>query len=120
MKDEQVIREILIEGRDDWVPLAVVARFVSEVTGLFGDAVIERTLEVIGTVLRSGWMTVGDIGDSREPGFQAWREPIDESLLRIAGSWRALGHEPGLGDICWFSLTPTGNATLGGPEPQRP
>ncbi len=63
--------------------------------------------ETIRTVLREGLMTAGDVTHA---GFCPWNISGEQAIERIERDWTALGRGPNLGEICWLSNTPAGDA----------
>jgi len=106
MTDPRMITEILTEGEDDWVHLGVIVRTVKEATRLTGEELLQMTLNTIEDLLDSGYMVAGQVGPTN---FDPWPFSTSEVLARIERAWRALGREPGLGDICWFANTLSGD-----------
>lgn len=106
MSDAEVIKRLLLEGKDDWVDLGTLVRRVGA-TGLTGDELRGKSLEIIRELLTRGWVSVGD---TTGPGFAPWPSSISESIDRIANEWKTLGRKPRLGDICWFCNTAAGDA----------
>jgi hypothetical protein len=103
-----LIDEVLVRGADDWVMAAEVAWLARSVGGASTDGeVLDVSVDLIRTVLTEGLMEVGDVTDG---GFFAWGLPVAEAVQRIEDAWRGLGHSPNLGEVCWLSNTPTGQA----------
>jgi len=106
MIDPRVMTEILTEGEDDWVHLGVIVRTVKEATRLTGEELLQMTLNTIRDLLDSGYMIAGQVGPTT---FDHWSLGTPEVLVHVERAWRALGREPGLGDVCWFANTPAGD-----------
>ncbi len=71
------------------------------------------TLEVVRDFLESGLVHAGfPTVDGR--GFTPWRLPPAEVLARINAGWDALGREPNIGDIVWFTTTAKGDKEVEG------
>jgi hypothetical protein len=105
MNKAKMIDEILLEGLDDWVYSPVVVSTVEDATGLVGEPLLRATLDLIGELLSSGWMEVGDVS----PSFVPWSLTVPEALARIEREWRATGVNSDFVAICWFANTPAGN-----------
>ena len=103
-----LVNDMVVEGLDDWVYSVVLVRAVEDATGLAGESLLRVTLEVIGELLRSGLMLVGDAGTATRP-FTPWPLTIPEALTRFEREWRVLGLDSDFVDICWFSNTSTGS-----------
>jgi len=96
---------ILIRGLDDWVRAAEVAS-IARTVGKMDSNPAARVLAmpVIRCVLEDGTMEVGDVTDS---GFASWGVSASEAMRRIEQDWRESA-SPGLGEVCWLSLTGKG------------
>ncbi|MFE9647270.1 hypothetical protein ACFYO0_24775 [Streptomyces sp. NPDC006365] len=109
MHEEEICREILEEGLDDWVPLdrlVGLARELSERRGVNHRDVSEK---VLAHLLHSGLVTVGDLGES---GFEAWTDDADGAVRRIMRALDDAGWEPAGG--CWLANTPVGDREASG------
>jgi hypothetical protein len=61
-----------------------------------------QTLELVRELLDSGLVQVGyPTPDGRS--FQPWSLPSSAILERIKSEWDALGREPDIGEIAWFT-----------------
>jgi hypothetical protein len=105
--------ELLNRGLSDMLQLdemASVAR--RHLGGSPSEAdVMGATTEVIGELLSHGYAIVGDV--VRDEGLlcvQSWGLGGAETIGRIEDEWRALGHPPNLGEVCWLELTDAGRA----------
>lgn len=104
-KQDELKKEILVLCREDYIGLWVI---LEEVKGRFEKADSteqrRRTLEVIRelldkTLIQAGWPTP----DGK--GFEPWQLSVDETIRRIDMEWDALGREPNLWEIVWFTTT---------------
>lgn len=51
-----------------------------------------------------------EVGSVREgEGFVGWGVDVDDAMLRIREEWPERPSGPGLGEICWLSLTEKGH-----------
>ncbi|MFF0067218.1 hypothetical protein ACFYRC_38135 [Streptomyces sp. NPDC005279] len=110
MDNEVIIRELLVEGLDDWVPvdrLIGLAREAAEPSS--GDF---RALagEVLADVVRGGLMAVGEIGDT---GFEPWAGDDDAVLHRVVVALDRVAWIPA-GGVCWLANTPEGDRLASG------
>ena len=98
---EQVVRGVLLEGVDDWLPLDVLIwharQHAQGVPGGFKQVV----LDALEKLLAERLALVGDIGDR---GFQSWSVPTAEAIGRIVAECNAVNWEP-YGSLCWISNT---------------
>ena len=62
----------------------------------------EHSLKVIERLLTMPNIGVGQFRSNEEV-FEFWELSRSASLKRISDEWDALGHEPNLGDIAWFT-----------------
>jgi hypothetical protein len=96
---QDLIKEILICGLDDWLYLAEVASMVQ--CSILGPvrtiAVMEPSLRLIEQLLHNGLIQVGDLPEAQGSSFRPWNM---RSL--------ALEKPISLGEICWLSLTEKG------------
>jgi hypothetical protein len=104
MASERLMEELLIGALDDWLHLADVAWAAREF-GSTGD-VISDGLRALGVLLKRGLIELGEVSDG---GFFAWDLAPLAALEQLETEWRALGHEPQPGDVCWIANTPTGD-----------
>jgi hypothetical protein len=104
------IEDLLVRGLDDWVQAAEVAS-VSRTTGgaQSDEASRELSLRLIRKLLEDGLAEPGMV-DAQE-GFLPWGVPVNAAMQLIEGSWSTKQQGgPGLGEVCWLSLTPKGHA----------
>jgi hypothetical protein len=102
----EMIAEILDRGKDDWVDFAEVMSVVRSRTSLAEPAVMALSVEVIDELLKQHRITVGDLlkqGDKVL--FSPWEGPPKQIVERVQKDLAALGHRPGIGEICWLSTT---------------
>jgi hypothetical protein len=60
------------------------------------------TLQLVRKLLEVGEMHVGHPApDGRH--FVSWRVSPKEAVLRIEEEWSALGREPNIGEVAWFT-----------------
>jgi hypothetical protein len=99
----ELIDEILAYAKDDYTGLWEVVRSVRE--HLPALSVEERqafTLELLAGLLSSGRLVAGEVGAGK-PQFSPWSGEVSTIIARIAEGWNALGHDPDIGDIVWFT-----------------
>jgi hypothetical protein len=108
MSYQACIEELLVLGTADWIPAGEVASVCMTVGGAASESdVRELSLQVIADLLKRGLMEAGDVTST---GFRVWPESVTEAISRIKREWRALGHNPSLGDICWLQSTRDGRS----------
>ncbi|GHI09668.1 hypothetical protein AQI88_41385 [Streptomyces cellostaticus] len=115
MPDYGVVRELIEEGLDDWVP-------VDRLLGLAEDVAQDRAAgfrdvatDLLRWLLTSGLMAVGDLGGS---GFEAWPETGDELLAKAVRVLDGFDWNP-QGGAYWLANTPKGDAAASGGEEPR-
>jgi hypothetical protein len=102
MRREEVLEDLVEEGREDFVGLWEVIRYVREDLEVEDDAEVRRvTLGLAEEMLKRHGMLAGvpsrDWGD-----FLAWDLPPDQVIRRIEAEWLALGRDPSLWEVVWF------------------
>ena len=96
-----VVEDLVSESRVDhvglWNPVIHIRGL-----GLADDATIMRTtLDMLLPLLSTGQIQAGQFAvDSDE--FRIWEMQPRDVVARIEREWKALGRDPGLGDIVWF------------------
>ncbi len=106
---EQIKREFLVEGVDDYIGLWQIpsrVRFHLNVQE-FGE-VKEASIELMRQlVVRERLLVAGELAE--EGGFKPWSLAPEEVIEYIEQLWSELGRDPNLGDdIPWFDLTARG------------
>src|SRR5947209_13482420 len=100
---EQVREDVLTECADDYFGLWSILWRVRNLTGEADPAVRRRqTLELVRSLLESGRVRAG-FPTPDGAGFRPWTLSPAEAVARIAAEWDALGREPNVGDIVWFT-----------------
>lgn len=101
----------LLSCADDYTGLWEFLRDVQRAyPGADDRAVKDRTLGVIRDLLEAGYIVAGDLKDGI--GVVPWPQPTDEVLQRIKSEWDALGREPNIWEIVWFTSTIEGERAL--------
>jgi hypothetical protein len=108
MKYDQIIKDILVSGADDWVALGEITCQLGP--GLTDDEILHATLEIVREVLDRGWMEIGDTSPKFVP--RGWT--THQALTWIEQEWHRLGSEAELAYMCWFANTPAGNEVARG------
>jgi hypothetical protein len=100
---EQVVGEVYKESLEDYVGLWTVLWHLRETFGVGDEQVLRNeSLKVIECLLKLPDIGVGQFRD-QEAVFDFWNLPPLEALTKIDMEWNALRHEPGPGDIAWFT-----------------
>ncbi len=103
------LRSFLIEGLDDWIGLWRFARLVrDERPGGTADEIRECAMLMVRELVVGGYVRPGRLTED-QPGFSEWDEDAEEAVARIDREWHALGRDPNIPDICWFSNTELGD-----------
>jgi len=102
----KIIREVLIEGLDDWVPVDRVIGMARESRNCEGEDYKSLTLKTIESLLKRGFVLVGEIGAT---GFEAWPGSVAEIMSKVANLLDSLEWMP-QGAACWLVTTPLGDA----------
>lgn len=114
MMREDVTRQLLIDGLDDWVPVHALLWMV---TG--GERTAEAKAAVrdqLDSLFSRRLMTPGVIGDT---GFEPW-PPSQDWLGRALRELDEHGWDP-MNEGFWLEITPIGRTAAGqGESPRRP
>lgn len=106
MNIQDCIEDILVRGLDDWIQAAEIASVARTIGGAQGeDEARELSFRALRVLLERDLIEVGMV---TEAGFSAWDLPKDQALERIRREWCTLPKGPGLGEVCWLSLTENG------------
>jgi hypothetical protein len=100
---DQLIKDILLSGADDWVALGEITCQLGP--GLTDDEILRATLDVVRQLLDAGWMEIGDTSPRFVP--RGWT--TDRALEWIEQEWPRLGRGAERDYMCWFASTPTGD-----------
>ncbi len=116
-KFDAVVEDVLLEAREDYVGLWSIVQQIRD-RGLAGDVEIrDAALDVIRRLLSEHDVIAGSFGPPRFPditasatfskhGFHVWSIPTEKILQEISREWQALGRDPIIGEIIWFTLVP--------------
>ncbi|MFG2577247.1 hypothetical protein [Streptomyces sp. NPDC048481] len=105
MDSKAIIRDLLVEGLDDWVPvdrLIWLAREESEQSG--GDFRF-LAIELLTELMRDGLMEIGELGDT---GLEPWSGGAEAVLARLVTALDQVGWMPA-GGVCWLASTSQGD-----------
>ncbi|HTU22533.1 MAG TPA: hypothetical protein VMG10_31130 [Gemmataceae bacterium] len=103
MTPEDVLESLVEECRDDHVGLWEVVNAVRYDLGSTDPAQTRAlTLQLVHRLLQERGIQIGQpTPDGRH--FVPWELPPDQAVRRIEQEWSALGHDPDIGDVAWFS-----------------
>ncbi|HKI34801.1 MAG TPA: hypothetical protein VKA46_23290 [Gemmataceae bacterium] len=106
MTPEDVLESLAEECHRDHVGLWEIVEAVQFDLGSTNPSETRAmTLRLVGSLLRERGMQVGHPApDGRH--FIAWGLSPDQALRRIEQEWSALGRDPNIGDVAWFTSTP--------------
>ena len=106
MTAEDVLESLVEECREDHVGLwRIVNAARSDLGATGGQDVRATTLRLVRGLLHEPGMQVGHPApDGRQ--FVAWGLPPDQAVSRIEREWAALGREPDIGEVAWFTRVP--------------
>ena len=100
---EEVVNDLSKECFEDYVGLWTVPWHFRNVHHIADeDLRREDSLKVIERLLALPDIGVGQFRPNEEV-FEFWELSPSNALKRIADEWSALGHEPNIGDIAWFT-----------------
>lgn len=103
--------ELLNRGLSDMLQLGEMAWVARRDLGESSSEpdIMQATIKAIGELLSCDYAIVGDV--MRDEGLlcvRSWGLSAAETIKRIEEEWRALGHMPNLGEVCWLELTDPG------------
>ncbi len=103
MRLDHIADSLVSESEHDYVGVWQLVRRVSKVCDQSSEEAIRgMTLELVRRLLRRGFVA-GRL--AHEGGFEPWSNQNPDAVLeRIDAEWSALGHRPGIDDICWLNL----------------
>ena len=103
MTTEDVLESLVNECHDDHVGLWEIVNAVRFDLG--SDKPVETrttTLRLVRCLLQERGMQVGHPApDGRH--FVSWNVSTDQAVARIEKEWSALGREPSIGEVVWFT-----------------
>jgi hypothetical protein len=103
MTPDEVLESLVEECREDHVGLWRIVNAVRFDLGST-DSVHTRTtaLRLVRSLLQERGVQVGHpTPDGRH--FVPWDLPPDQAVRRIEAEWAALGREPNIGELAWFT-----------------
>ena len=103
MTPDEVLESLVDECHQDHVDLWEIVNAVQFDLGA-NDPTETRalTLRLVHSLLDERGMRVGHPAPE-DRHFVSWELPLDEAVRRIEREWSALGHEPDIGEIAWFT-----------------
>jgi hypothetical protein len=103
MSPDEVLESLVEECQDDHVGLWRIVNAVRFDLGATNPRETQvLTLRLVRRLLGERGMLVGHPApDGRH--FLAWNLPLDQALRRIEQEWSALGREPDIGEVAWFT-----------------
>jgi len=108
MNYDQIIKDILVSGADDWVAFGEITCQLGP--GLTDDELLRASLEIVRDVLDRGWMELGDTS----PEFISRGWTTHQALTWIKQEWHRLGRGAARDYMCWFANTPAGDEVASG------
>src|SRR6516165_3457060 len=104
MTTADVLENLVEECHADHVGLWEIVDAVRSDLGSTNPSEIRKlTLDLVHRLLSKRGMQVGHPApDGRN--FVAWDLTPDQALKRIADEWSALGREPNIGEVAWFTF----------------
>jgi hypothetical protein len=103
MTPDDVLESLAEECREDHVGLWEIVNAVRFDLGATDPSETRAlTLRLVQRLLRERGMQVGHpTPDGRH--FVSWGLPPDQAVSRIEQEWSALGREPDIGEVAWFT-----------------
>ncbi|RCG20572.1 hypothetical protein DTL70_19880 [Streptomyces diacarni] len=106
MKDHLIplVKEMLIEGEDDWVMVDFLIGVAEEFASPRGEDFRDVSLELLRELLREEVMEIGDLGHT---GFEPWPLGVDDSVARFKEGCESHDWDP-MGALWWLANTEKG------------
>ena len=106
MTPDEVLESLVEECHQDHVGLWEIVNAVQFDLGSKEPTETRAlTLQLVRSLLHNPGIQVGHPApDGRN--FISWDLPPDEALRRIEQEWSALGREPNIGEVAWFTSAP--------------
>jgi hypothetical protein len=103
MTADDVLESLVVECHADHVGLWEVVHSVRFELGATSPSETQAlTLRLVERLLHERGMQVGHLApDGRN--FVSWGVPPDQAVRRIEQEWSALGREPDIGEVAWFT-----------------
>jgi hypothetical protein len=103
MTPEDVLESLAEECQNDHVGLWEIVDAVRLDLGTTSAAQTRSwSLRLVRSLLSERGMQVGHpASDGRH--FVSWDLPVDQAMSRIEKEWSALGREPQIGEVAWFT-----------------
>ena len=98
--------EILVRGRDDWMPLSEAYWLVKKGSQQSSLGITEEVIGVLEELITDDLMQFGTVTDR---GFEDAKLTADVAIERLRNELAMLGREPVLGEIGWLANTPAGD-----------
>lgn len=107
---EEIKRDFLLEGLEDWVGLWEFGPSVRYKLGIEDlEEVKSASLELVRELVGDGLFVPGELVEKAKGGFRPWDLGPEDSIRAIEELWDDLGREPNLGDDApWFYRTEKG------------
>ncbi|MDH6109605.1 hypothetical protein P3T36_000376 [Kitasatospora sp. MAP12-15] len=103
MDKSDIVREVLVEGLDDWVSVIALVRYSMESEP---DNFEKLTSDILGELLGDGLVAVGDLG---ETGFERRPGNAEDNARRVLRELKEGSWNPPDGG-CWLCNTDAGDA----------
>jgi hypothetical protein len=103
MTPNDVLENLVAECHEDHVGLWVVLNAARYDLGASTSAEVRTTtLQLVRNLLEDQGMQVGyPTPDGK--GFVSWNMSADAAIRRIEQEWSALGRDPNIGEVAWFT-----------------
>ncbi|MGW7518322.1 hypothetical protein ACWGJ2_22320 [Streptomyces sp. NPDC054796] len=105
MKRKEVIRSLLTEGLDDWIPVDRLIDLARESSTGGSRDFKEEFAEILSCLLDDGLVIVGDL---EEKGVSSWGSDNAEILARVVHDLDEANWSP-QGGSCWIANTERGD-----------
>jgi hypothetical protein len=103
MTPDDVLEQLVEECHVDHVGLWEIAHAAQlDLGSTTPEQTRELSMRLVGRLLKERGMLVGHPApDGRH--FIPWGLPADQAISRIEREWSALGRDPNIGEVAWFT-----------------
>lgn len=103
MTPDEVLESLVEECHEDHVGLWEIVNAVQfDLRAKNAEETRAMTLRLVRSLLHERGLHVGHPApDGRH--FVSWNLPPDQAVARIEKEWSALGREPSIGEVAWFT-----------------
>jgi len=111
-----IVRDILQSALDDWMYFAEVVGIVRQhCVGQSHEHALALSLDTLQEMFDQGLLVPGDLDKSNpQSAFIPWSIPRKQWCDELNRRLLQCQNNPGVGDVCWLTNTPKGDAEVQG------